>query len=115
MGSTAVILAGISLATTVLGTGASLYQGAKTKEEQEKAEKEAKRQANENMEDAKARDKQLMNQAAEDARYAQQSKVTFGVKDDGDEAGSYNDFLAPKTPNAKSALGGKSTSGLGFS
>ena len=104
MGTTAAIIAASAAA---VNAGASIYGGVKQKEAQE--EQEAIQ--NQAMEDAKAQEQAMFDQQAIDAGNQGSATVEFGVDDEDDEFGTYNDFLSPV--QSTTGLGGaKGNTGL---
>ena len=104
MGTTAAIIAA---STAAIGGAASIYGGVKQKSAQEEQE-EIQRQA---MEDAKAQEQRIFEQQALDAGNQGSATVEFGVDDEDDEFGTYNDFLSPV--QSTTGLGGaKGNTGL---
>ena len=104
MGTTAAIIAA---STAAVGGAASIYGGVKQKSAQE--EQEAIQ--NQAMEDAKAQEQAMFDQQAIDAGNQGNATVEFGVDDEDDEFGTYNDFLSPV--QSTTGLGGtKGNTGL---
>jgi len=98
MGTTAAIIAASAAA---VNAGASIYGGVKQKEAQEEQEQ----LQNQAMEDAKAQEQAMFDQQAIDAGNQGNATVEFGVDDEDDEFGTYNDFLSP-VQNSTTGLGG---------
>jgi len=105
MGTTAAIIAASAAA---VNAGASIYGGVKQKNAQEEQE-DIQRQA---MEDAKAQEQRIFEQQALDAETAGQATVEFGIDDEDDGFGTYNDFLTPTTPSVTGLGGTKGQTGL---
>ena len=104
MGTTAAIIAASAAAVNV---GASVYGGVKQKDVQEEQEQ----LQNQAMEDAKAQEQAMFDQQAIDAGNQGNATVEFGVDDEDDEFGTYNDFLSPV--QSTTGLGGaKGNTGL---
>jgi len=102
---------GIGVGTAIaVSAGASMIQGAQQKSAIEEAEDEQARLEQE----AKAQEQRIFAQQAEDAKNTQAETVQFGIDDEDNEFGSYNDFLTPTAPTKSSTLGTISSSGLGF-
>jgi len=106
MGTTAAIIAA---STAAIGGAASIYGGVKQKSAQEEQE-EIQAQA---MEDAKAQEQRLFEQQALDAENQGNATVEFGIDDEDDEFGTYDDFLTPTAPS-KTGLGGTSNINAGL-
>ena len=104
MGLSAATIATIGAVTTV---GASAYgsvQQKKAVEEQEAIQLQA-------AEDAKAQELAMFDQQAIDAGNQGNATVEFGIDDEDDEFGTYNDFLSPV--QSTTGLGGaKGNTGL---
>ena len=101
MGTTAAIIAASAAAVSA---GASVYGGVKQKSAQEEQEQ----LQNQAMEDAKAQELAMFDQQAIDAGNQGSATVEFGVDDEDDSFGTYDDFLTPTTPS-KTGLGGTNT------
>ncbi len=88
--------------------GASVYG---SNQQKEAAEEQAaiQRQA---QEDAKAQELAMWEQRALDAENEGQATVEFGVDDEDNETGTYDDFLTPTTIASNTGLGGAKNTGL---
>jgi len=106
MGTTAAIIAASAAAVSA---GASVYGGVKQKSAQEEQEQ----LQNQAMEDAKAQELAMFDQQAIDAGNQGSATVEFGVDDEDDSFGTYDDFLTPTTPS-KTGLGGTSNINAGL-
>ena len=90
-------MAGLSAASAVYGG----VQQKSAQEEQEQLQNQA-------MEDAKAQELAMFDQQAIDAGNQGSATVEFGVDDEDDSFGTYDDFLTPTAPS-KTGLGGTNT------
>ena len=104
MGTTAAIIAA---STAAVGGAASIYGGVKQKSAQEE-QADIQAQA---AEDAKAQEQRIFEQQAQNAGNQGSATVEFGIDDEDDEFGTYNDFLSPV--QSTTGLGGaKGNTGL---
>ncbi len=99
---------GTAMALSAVTSGASMIM-------QNEARKDAQGEQDKLEQEALDKEQAMFDQRAEDAGNREKATVEFGLPDDDDELGSYDDFLTPlQTPNAGLSSAGKSTSPLGF-
>jgi len=100
------------LISSAVGVAGSVYAGNKQKDAIEEAENLQAQEA----EEAKREEQRIFAQQAEDARNTEAETVQFGIDDEDNEMGTYDDFLTP-TNKQSSGVGlgtSKNSSGLGF-
>ena len=91
-----------------VGAGASIYGGVQQKNA---AEEQADIQA-QAMQDAQDQEQALFAQRAIDAENKGNATVEFGIDDEDDEIGTYDDFLTPTAVVSNTGLGGAKNTGL---
>ncbi len=100
--------AAVTAAAAVASVGASAYGAS----EQKKAQEEQAALQEQARIDAKAQEQALFDQRAIDAENSGEATVEFGIDDEDDGFGTYNDFLTPTTPSVTGLGGTKGQTGL---
>jgi len=99
------------LISSAVGVVGSVAAGNKQEQAQQDAEQEQARLQQE----ALQQEQRLFEQRALDAESQEATMVEFGAPDDDDEAGTYDDFLTPKSNASGTGLSTTpNSSGLGF-
>jgi len=102
------VAANIALGTAAVSAGAAVYGGV----QQSEAADEQEALQNQARADAQAQEDRMFDQQALDAENTGNATAEFGVDDEEDTFGTYDDFLTPTAPSTTGLGGTKANSGL---